>query len=167
MSYSRPRFVPRTYHRNYLIGSSLYTDAIIDLNVRRGRPMYYSSSTLPTSPYTYSDRFNASRRGIRLHDDDVYQKTTSRLATRDKLRHHEDMHKAFTGWHSPSYMPLYSIQGYDPARVPFQRRMYLIEPIQLHSQHAAHGRFMENRRVDGIQAQFEQWHLQYHVQYLP
>ena len=53
--YGRPRFLPRIYNRNYLIGSSLYTDAITDLNIRRGRPAYCSSST-SSYGYSYPDR---------------------------------------------------------------------------------------------------------------
>ncbi|XP_018496695.1 uncharacterized protein LOC100901653 [Galendromus occidentalis] len=142
--YGRPRFLPRIYHRNYLIGSALYTDAITDLNIRRGRPAYCSSST-SSYGYSYPDRFNVFRDDMRLHDD-IYSKTSSRLV-RDRLRHKSDVHDRLVGWHSPNYMPLHSVRGYHLNDVPFSRRMYPIEPVKLHSQHAAHGKFMENRRL--------------------
>ncbi|OQR71492.1 hypothetical protein BIW11_10962 [Tropilaelaps mercedesae] len=153
--YGRPRFVPRIYHRNYQIGSSLYTDAITDLNVRRGRPVYCSSAT-SSFGYSYPDRFNVFRDDMRLHDG-IYNKTTSRLA-RDRLKHRGDVHDTLLGWHSPNNMPLHSVRGYDPTEVPFHRRMFPIEPIRLHSQHAAHGRFMENRRLRFMHELWESEH---------
>jgi len=81
----RRRFLPRVYDRNFEIGNTLYTDAITDLNIRRGKAPFSSSNAITT---TSLDRFNVFRDDMRLHDSVYARHASAEMVERMRVKRH-------------------------------------------------------------------------------
>jgi len=122
----RRRFLPRVYDRNFEIGNTLYTDAITDLNIRRGKAPFSSSNAITT---TSLDRFNVFRDDMRLHDSVYARHASAEMVERMRVKRH--FHQRMLRMYLLFDFPVRYSSYYEVLGTPFIPRIFPRIPFEL------------------------------------